>query len=51
MKMEEFWTSLAEKCKAAGGEWADIVENIWAFGPQRMGTCLLIDARSGKPNS
>lgn len=51
VKAEEFWNSLAEKCSAAGGEWADVVEKIWAFGPQRMGTCLLIDARSGKPNS
>lgn len=51
VKAEEFWNALAEKCKAAGGEWADAVDKIWAFGPQRMGTCLLMDARSGKPNS
>ncbi|TBU62363.1 translation elongation factor 2 [Dichomitus squalens] len=51
VKAEQFWDVLAEKCKAAGGEWADIVDKIWAFGPLRMGTCLLIDARSGKPNS
>lgn len=51
VKAEQFWDVLAGKCKAAGGEWADIVDKIWAFGPLRMGTCLLIDARSGKPNS
>ncbi|RPD62455.1 translation elongation factor 2 [Lentinus tigrinus ALCF2SS1-7] len=51
IKAEAFWPSLQEKCKEAGGEWTDIVERIWAFGPQRMGTCLLIDARSGQPNS
>ena len=51
IKAEAFWPSLQEKCKEVGGEWADIVEKIWAFGPQRMGTCLLIDARQGQPNS
>ncbi|KAI1789569.1 translation elongation factor 2 [Ganoderma leucocontextum] len=51
VKAEEFWNVLAERCTAAGGEWADVVEKIWAFGPQRKGTCLLIDARLGKPNS
>ncbi|TFK91934.1 translation elongation factor 2 [Polyporus arcularius HHB13444] len=51
IKVEAFWPSLQEKCKEAGGEWADIVDKIWAFGPQRMGTCLLIDARAGEPYS
>ena len=48
---EQFWPTLQDKCKEAGGEWAEIVDKIWAFGPQRMGTCLLIDARSEQPNS
>ena len=51
VKAEQFWDALADKCRAAGGEWADVADKIWAFGPQRMGTCLLIDARSGTPNS
>lgn len=52
IKAEQFWPLLHETCKKVGGEWADVADKIWAFGPQRMGTCLLIDARSGgQPNS
>ncbi|KAI9058442.1 translation elongation factor 2 [Trametes sanguinea] len=51
IKAEQFWHALEEKCREAGGEWADVADKIWAFGPQRMGTCLLIDTRPGKPNS
>ncbi|KAI0632187.1 translation elongation factor 2 [Trametes polyzona] len=51
IKAEQFWPELQERCRRAGGEWADIVDKIWAFGPQRMGSCLLIDARQGQPNS
>lgn len=45
VKPEQFWVTLKEKCSEAGGEWADIVDRIWAFGPQGAGSCLLIDAR------
>ncbi|OSD07147.1 translation elongation factor 2 [Trametes coccinea BRFM310] len=51
VKAEQFWPALEEKCREAGGEWADVADKIWAFGPQQMGTCLLIDTRPGKPNS
>lgn len=51
IKAEEFWPTLDKTCKEVGGEWADLADKIWAFGPQRMGTCLLIDGRSGRPNS
>lgn len=51
VKAEAFWPVLQERCKEVGGEWADVVDKIWAFGPQRMGTCLLIDARVGQFNS
>ncbi|KAJ8501960.1 hypothetical protein ONZ51_g289 [Trametes cubensis] len=51
IKADQFWPMLQEKCREAGGEWADIVDKIWAFGPQRMGSCLLIDSRPGQPNS
>jgi ribosome assembly protein 1 len=40
-----FWLALEEKCKASGGEWEDITDRIWAFGPQRAGGCVLIDSR------
>lgn len=52
VKTDQFWIALEEQCKTAGGEWEDIVDRIWAFGPQRAGGCVLIDARKGwVPNS
>ena len=45
VKPEQFWVALKEKCTEAGNEWVDIVDRIWAFGPQGAGGCLLIDAR------
>ncbi|KAF9219249.1 P-loop containing nucleoside triphosphate hydrolase protein [Gyrodon lividus] len=45
VRPEQFWHVLEEKCKEAGGEWSDVVDRIWAFGPQSAGGCLLIDAR------
>jgi ribosome assembly protein 1 len=45
VKPEQFWESLQKKCKEVGGEWEGITEKIWAFGPQRAGGCILIDAR------
>ncbi|KAF6757551.1 translation elongation factor 2 [Ephemerocybe angulata] len=45
---DNFWTILEEKCREAGGEWEGIADKIWAFGPQKAGGCLLIDARKPK---
>lgn len=47
VKPEQFWVALKEKCTEAGGEWVNIVDRIWAFGPQGAGGCLLIDGRKG----
>lgn len=47
-KPEQFWDALRAKCKVVGGEWEDIADKIWAFGPQGAGGCLLIDARKPK---
>jgi ribosome assembly protein 1 len=41
----QFWDILQVKCGEAGPEWAGIVDNIWALGPQGAGECLLIDSR------
>ena len=50
VRPEEFWTVLQQKCTEAGGEWASVVERLWAFGPQRAGTCVFVDARGdGQP--
>ena len=51
VKAEEFWPTLEQKCKDAGPEWADVAERVWAFGPQKAGTCLLVDSRPGLPTS
>ncbi|KAF5382529.1 hypothetical protein D9615_002805 [Tricholomella constricta] len=49
---ELFWEALQKVCEEVGGEWGDVAERIWAFGPQKAGGCLLIDARkSGTPFS
>ncbi|KXN88123.1 Ribosome assembly protein 1 [Leucoagaricus sp. SymC.cos] len=45
VKPDQFWNAFRDKCKEIGGEWEDITDNVWAFGPQRAGGCLLIDAR------
>ncbi|KAI0300247.1 P-loop containing nucleoside triphosphate hydrolase protein [Russula brevipes] len=41
----QFWDALQTKCEEEGPEWAEIVDNIWALGPQGAGECLLIDSR------
>ena len=45
VRPEQFWDALDETCKAVRGEWEHIVDRIWCFGPQKIGGCLLIDAR------
>jgi len=45
---ELFWDALGQKCKEVGGEWVDIVDKVWSFGPQRAGSCLLIDNRKSR---
>ena len=45
---DQFWDVFVEKCKEVGGEWEDVAARTWAFGPQKAGGCLLIDARNRK---
>ncbi|KAG7088583.1 hypothetical protein E1B28_012560 [Marasmius oreades] len=45
VRPDQFWTSLQHVCREVGGEWDNIVDRIWGFGPQRAGSCLLIDSR------
>ncbi|THV03832.1 P-loop containing nucleoside triphosphate hydrolase protein [Dendrothele bispora CBS 962.96] len=45
VKPDQFWSELERVCKEAGGEWEKVPEKIWAFGPQKVGGCILIDAR------
>lgn len=46
VKPDEFWKALEGECKAVGGEWTNVANRIWAFGPQRAGGCVLIDSRA-----
>lgn len=48
---EQFWDAFDQKCKEVGGEWSDTADKTWAFGPQKAGACLLLDARKPKPYS
>ncbi|KAF8270813.1 P-loop containing nucleoside triphosphate hydrolase protein [Lactarius quietus] len=45
---EKFWEAFQAKCEEAGPEWAGIVDNVWAMGPQAAGECLLIDSRKNQ---
>ncbi|KZT28887.1 P-loop containing nucleoside triphosphate hydrolase protein [Neolentinus lepideus HHB14362 ss-1] len=47
VKLENFWDGLKEVCQEVGGEWKELDETIWAFGPQGAGGCVLVDARKG----
>lgn len=49
VRPEQFWEALGEKCAEVGGEWVGVADKIWTFGPQRVGSCLLIDNRSSAP--
>ncbi|KAL0573469.1 Cytoplasmic GTPase/eEF2-like protein (ribosomal biogenesis) [Marasmius crinis-equi] len=48
VRPDQFWPSLQQACREAGGEWEKVVDRIWAFGPQKAGGCLLIDSRKDR---
>ena len=43
MSTDQFWAELERLCAKAGGDWSGAADRIWAFGPKRVGTCLLLD--------
>ncbi|KAG1743303.1 P-loop containing nucleoside triphosphate hydrolase protein [Suillus paluster] len=45
VRADQFWNALEEKCNEAGGEWVNMCDRIWAFGPRHAGGCVLIDCR------
>lgn len=45
---KEFWIKLEALLKQAGGEWQDVADSIWAFGPKRVGPNMLIDRTQQK---
>ncbi|GAA5948993.1 hypothetical protein JCM21900_003165 [Sporobolomyces salmonicolor] len=51
VKPEEFWPKLEALLKAAGRDWAGLADQIWAFGPRKIGANMLIDRTDGSPRS
>ncbi|GAA5930708.1 hypothetical protein JCM1841_004742 [Sporobolomyces salmonicolor] len=51
VKPEEFWPKLEALLKAAGRDWAGLADQIWAFGPRKIGANMLIDRTEGSPRS
>jgi len=51
VKPEEFWSTLEDLLQKAGREWAGLADQIWAFGPRRVGPNILIDRTEGAPRS
>ncbi|KAG7442999.1 P-loop containing nucleoside triphosphate hydrolase protein [Guyanagaster necrorhizus] len=45
VKTDQFWPTLNDILGKVGGEWGNVLDRIWTFGPQRVGACMLIDAR------
>ena len=50
-KPEDFWPELDKLLNASGKEWTGVAEQIWAFGPRRVGPNLLVDRTAGAPRS
>ncbi|KAE8244486.1 hypothetical protein A4X13_0g6565 [Tilletia indica] len=40
---DKFWSDFEALLTKAGPEWAGVVEQIWAFGPKRIGANILVD--------
>jgi ribosome assembly protein 1 len=45
VRADQFWNALEDKCNEAGGEWVNVSDRIWSFGPRHAGGCVLIDYR------
>ncbi|KDQ09890.1 hypothetical protein BOTBODRAFT_116551 [Botryobasidium botryosum FD-172 SS1] len=51
VRLEDFWPALEKLLVEAGGEWAGVVDRIWAFGPNRVGPNILVDRTTTLNNS
>ncbi|GAA6034992.1 hypothetical protein JCM8097_002133 [Rhodosporidiobolus ruineniae] len=51
VKPEEFWERFEEVLAKAGRDWAGLAEQVWAFGPRRVGPNMLLDRTEGAPRS
>lgn len=46
LPIADFWAAFEKICQDKGGIWGNLVNRILAFGPNKAGTCLLVDQRS-----
>lgn len=46
---ENFWADLDSVCQNLGETWSGLSEKAWAFGPNGVGGCVLVDARKTLP--
>ncbi|KZP01342.1 P-loop containing nucleoside triphosphate hydrolase protein [Calocera viscosa TUFC12733] len=51
VRPEDFWTKLEELFTAAGPDWTNTSQRIWAFGPKRVGSCILVDGTGNSSRS
>ncbi|KAG8886635.1 Cytoplasmic GTPase/eEF2-like protein (ribosomal biogenesis) [Tulasnella sp. 331] len=51
VRPEEFFEALDKLSKDAGGQWVDIADNVWAFGPHHVGPNVLVDRMGGMSTS
>ncbi|SCZ92656.1 BZ3500_MvSof-1268-A1-R1_Chr5-2g08074 [Microbotryum saponariae] len=51
VKPEDFWTELEALFKKAGRDWVGLADQVWAFGPKRVGPNILVDRTSGHVRS
>ncbi|GAA6010895.1 hypothetical protein JCM11491_004589 [Sporobolomyces phaffii] len=51
VKPEEFWTKFEQVLDRAGKEWSGLADQVWAFGPKRVGPNMLVDKTAGAPRS
>lgn len=42
-KPRDFWAEFDCHLKAAGPEWESVTDDVWAFGPKKVGANMLID--------
>lgn len=45
VKMDMYWSKLAEILDASGSQWKNRVDQIWSLGPRKIGPNILFDTR------
>lgn len=45
IRPDQFWSTLEQQFRDAGGEWKELTNKVWSFGPHWAGSCILVDTR------